>query len=218
MNTNITTARVADNGTETWFTSDTHFSHQNIIRFCPDSRGKFRDTDEMDEAIINNWNSRVHPEDTVYHLGDIALGPIAKSLPKVARLNGYKIAVLGNHDRPFMREGKNDESAWWNEYREVFDEVWHWDGGIVEYDGGGILSAPTQFRLSHFPYTGDHTAEDRHSDKRPVDEGMLLIHGHTHSKDRLTASKRGTRQLHVGQDAWGMAPVSLGQVLFEFGL
>lgn len=184
-----------------FFTSDTHFSHVNIIKYCD---RPFADTDQMDEAIIANWNRTVSPEDTVFHLGDIALGPIDKSLAKVSRLNGYRIAVLGNHDRPFMRAGKADENDWWDRYAEVFDEVWHWSGGEVNI--GQVV------RVSHFPYTGDHTPDDRHADKRPMDHGLPLVHGHTHSTDKLTFSSNGTPQIHVGQDAWNFRPVSEDEV------
>lgn len=186
-----------------FFTSDTHFSHVNILKYC---NRPFKDTDHMDEEIIRRWNETVSPDDTVFHLGDIALGPIVTSLPKIARLNGRKIAILGNHDRPFMRAGKADEEDWWQRYEEVFDRVVHWQGQDLYIEDYGY------FRLSHFPYTGDHTAEDRHSEHRPVDDGLVLIHGHTHSTDRLTYSNKGTPQIHVGQDAWDYRPVSLEQI------
>lgn len=162
----------------------------------------------MDEVIVQRWNEVVAPEDTVYHLGDIALGPIDRSLAKIARLNGHKIAILGNHDRPFMRAGKADEEVWWDRYREVFQEVVHWDGRLV--DIGPNLDT---VKVSHFPYTGDHTPTDRHAEARPHDIGTPLIHGHTHTTDRLTYSKRGTKQVHVGQDAWDFYPVSDSQIL-----
>ncbi|MEJ7707010.1 MAG: hypothetical protein WKF82_06805 [Nocardioidaceae bacterium] len=63
-----------------YFTSDTHFSHANIIRLC---NRPFADVDEMDEAIIERWNATVTSADTVYHLGDVALGQLSQSLPKV---------------------------------------------------------------------------------------------------------------------------------------
>lgn len=188
-----------------WFTSDTHLSHQNIIRYCD---RPYRDTDHMDEDIIARWNEVVGPEDTVFHLGDIALGPIDKSLAKVRRLNGYKIAVLGNHDRPFMRMGKSDEDQWWSRYEEVFDEVWDWAGRAVKIAG-------EVFYTSHFPYTGDHTPTDRHSEHRPTDTGLPLIHGHTHTTDKLTHSSKGTPQIHVGWDAW-YRPVSEDEVMNLF--
>lgn len=162
----------------------------------------------MDETIIQRWNELVAPEDTVYHLGDIALGNIDKSLGRVARLNGYKIAVMGNHDRPFMRANKADEQTWWDRYKEVFQEVCHWDGMLV-YIGPTI----TTVKVSHFPYAGDHTPTDRYADKRPHDIGTPLIHGHTHSTDRVTLSTKGTKQIHVGQDAWDFRPVSEEDIL-----
>lgn len=191
-----------------FFTSDTHFSHTNIIRYCD---RPFSDTDHMDEEIIRRWNETVGPEDTVYHLGDIALGPIEKSLPKIARLNGHKIAVLGNHDRPFMRFGKADEMDWWQRYAEVFELVLHWEGTVIDLH-------EQEFRLSHFPYTGDHTPTDRHASARPVDDGTALIHGHTHTTDRLTYSSKGTPQIHVGMDAWDYAPVPEAEILALLGL
>jgi len=192
-----------------FFTSDTHLGHANIIKYCD---RPFRDTDHMDEVIIQRWNETVSPEDTVFHLGDIALGPIDKSLPKVARLNGYKIAVLGNHDRPFMRMFKSDELDWWDRYREVFQEVWHWNSKTPGFEQSVLLNGQ-EFRVSHFPYTGDHTPEDRHADHRPVDDGLPLIHGHTHTTDRLTLSSKGTPQIHVGQDAWSFRPVGEDQIM-----
>lgn len=192
-----------------FFTSDTHFSHHNIIRYCD---RPFIDTDQMDEEIIRRWNETVGPDDTVFHLGDIALGPIEKSLALVSRLNGYKIAKLGNHDRPFMRAGKPDEMSWWDEYSKVFDEVWHWTNEQK------ILISGEEFSISHFPYTGDHTPNDRHSDHRLFDDGTSLIHGHTHTKDRLTHSVKGTPQIHVGVDAHDFKPVSEIEILRLNGL
>lgn len=188
-----------------WFTSDTHLGHTNIIKYCD---RPFKNTDEMDERIIANWNDIVSPDDTVFHLGDVALGDISKSLPKVARLNGYKICVLGNHDRPFMRSGKADEADWWGRYARVFQEVWHWRNDL-----SNMVSMGSVFRVSHFPYTGDHTPTDRHAAERPVDDGIPLIHGHTHSTDIVTHSSNGTTQIHVGQDAHGFKPVSEDEIM-----
>lgn len=80
--------------------SDTHFRHQNIISFEAEARsryvdGPFQTVDEHDEHVIERWNLMVSPEDTVYHLGDVAFNV---GLPLVGRLNGKKILVMGNHD------------------------------------------------------------------------------------------------------------------------
>lgn len=186
-----------------FYTSDSHFGHENIIKYCD---RPFSNTDEMDERLISNWNEVVQPEDTVYHLGDAALGKIDKSLANVGRLNGYKILVLGNHDRPFMRRNKKDLATWWSKYEDVFQEIIGWGGSYAVF--GGL-----KFRLSHFPFEGDSQDADRYNEFRPVDMGVPLIHGHVHSKDKITFSKRGTPMIHVGVDAWDYRPVSEHQVL-----
>lgn len=80
---------------ETWFTSDTHFGHKNIIQYEPENR-PFKTLEEMHEVMIERWNSVVKPNDIVWHLGDFCFG---KSwLPIARKLNGKKKLVLGNHD------------------------------------------------------------------------------------------------------------------------
>ena len=78
-----------------WVISDTHFFHENIIRYC----GRpFANATEMNEALIENWNSTVKGGDIVYHLGDVGMGHHA-GLDKVLRvLPGRKRLVLGKHD------------------------------------------------------------------------------------------------------------------------
>ena len=51
-----------------WFTSDTHFGHSRILAYA---HRPFANVDEMDEALIRNWNSVVGERDDVYHLGDM---------------------------------------------------------------------------------------------------------------------------------------------------
>lgn len=84
----------------TFVCSDTHFSHRGIVKFLrEDNVTKERPWDnieEMDEALVKNWNSVVRPTDTVYHLGDVVINRSA--LPILGRLNGTKILVKGNHD------------------------------------------------------------------------------------------------------------------------
>lgn len=81
---------------KTFFTADLHFGHKNIIRF--DNR-PFTSVEEMDEALIQNWNSRVSDEDLVYILGDISWYDDAKTCEIFSRLKGRKVLIKGNHDR-----------------------------------------------------------------------------------------------------------------------
>lgn len=75
--------------------SDTHFGHTNILKYEPEHR-PFDTIEEHDEKLIELWNKRVEPKDIVWHLGDVALKQSALGI--VARLNGEKRLVLGNHD------------------------------------------------------------------------------------------------------------------------
>lgn len=77
-----------------FFTSDTHLDHANIIKYC--SR-PFPNTIEMNAVIINNWNSVVNNNDTVYFVGDFAFSKYSSNL--FSKLNGNKILIIGNHDK-----------------------------------------------------------------------------------------------------------------------
>lgn len=80
--------------------SDTHFGHTNSWEKFKRSDGSplrpFTSTEEMDEAMVERWNAKVGPHDTVYHLGDVVINK--KSLHHVKRLNGKKRLIRGNHD------------------------------------------------------------------------------------------------------------------------
>lgn len=90
-----------------WFISDTHFNHANIIKY---SNRPFRDIDNMTDVIIDNWNSRISPGDTVYHLGDFAMSWGKRDESKIdsilSKLNGNKFLIVGNHDRDEVTKNK----------------------------------------------------------------------------------------------------------------
>jgi len=86
-----------------WVISDTHFHHENILKFTNKSgsliRGaKFSNVNEMDEFILDRWNSIVKAGDIVYHLGDVMMGPKEKFMAFWPRLTGSKRLIVGNHD------------------------------------------------------------------------------------------------------------------------
>ena len=87
------------NTEKTFFVSDTHFGHTNIIKYC---NRPFNNTDEMDEALINNWNAKVPKDSTVYHLGDFAWGSINYWEKIREQLNGEIILIYGNHDEKYI--------------------------------------------------------------------------------------------------------------------
>lgn len=84
-----------------FFTSDHHFRHENILKFIDDAGERFRpfdSVDEMDERMIERWNSVVKPGDDVVHLGDFSWST-AHTGRILRRLNGtVSTIIIGNHD------------------------------------------------------------------------------------------------------------------------
>lgn len=115
---------------KTLFISDTHFGHENIIRYC--SR-PFSNVDEMDDHMIRQWNHVVGPDDTVYHIGDFCFGSIERVKRYRYALRGIIHLVMGNHDRHSP-----------NAYKRCgFESVWR-ESVIVNQDNKSL-------RLAHRP-------------------------------------------------------------------
>lgn len=83
---------------EYWVTSDLHFWHKGVLNFCPDTR-PWSDVEEMNEALIEEWNTNVKPNDEVLHLGDFCFKGKEATMEIINRLNGNITWVLGNHDK-----------------------------------------------------------------------------------------------------------------------
>jgi len=84
---------------QVFLTSDTHFSHAGVCQFLRDDGSPLRpwdDVEQMNEDLIDRWNSVVGENDKVYHLGDVAIP--RRGLACLERLNGRKILIRGNHD------------------------------------------------------------------------------------------------------------------------
>ena len=86
-------------GSKIFFTSDTHFGHDNIIKFCD---RPFKDIEEMDFKLIENWNKKVPQDGLVFHLGDFAWGGYEVWKKVRDQLNGDIILIKGNHDQKNM--------------------------------------------------------------------------------------------------------------------
>lgn len=113
----------------TFVISDTHFGHDNILKFERDDgtrlRPQFTTTTEMDEHMIERWNSVVRPQDKVYHLGDVAMKK--QYIGLLHRCNGHKRLVRGNHDIFSTKT-----------YLEVFEEI----HGIRVFEGLALTHVP----------------------------------------------------------------------------
>ena len=170
----------------TFFTSDTHFGHANIIRFC---NRPFKNVEEMDEALIENWNQVVSEDDTVFHLGDFAFGGSSVWNSIIPRLNGHINLIIGNHDRKNLRQG----------YMSYFDIVV--PQLQIEIEDNSIY-------LNHYPflcYGGSY-------------RGVWQLFGHVHSgpqADGLDISRLRVllpTQYDVGVDNNNFTPISYREV------
>lgn len=189
-----------------WYTSDLHFYHTNVIRYC--SR-PYSSVEEMNESLVSRWNEKVLPDDVVYCLGDFALAARAVEF-YTPRLNGNKILVLGNHDFPHPAHQKgrkeNLRHVWTQKYLD-----WGWSKVHLELEHQ-IDSRPV--RLCHLPYKGTFSeialkeGLPKHEKYRPEDDGKILICGHVHEKWKHKFTNKGTLMVNVGVDVWGMSPVS----------
>lgn len=168
--------------------SDCHFNHQNILKYEPESR-PFETVEEMNEVIINNWNSTVSPEDTVYVCGDLFMGPLDQIKSILDRLNGKIILVRGNHDT--------------TKRIELFKEC-----GIIVKDIAYITYKGRFFILCHFPIASPEFIDMVRKDNSEV----ILCYGHIHSK-APKGYVDGT--YHVGLDTNNLTPISLEQIWSE---
>lgn len=155
----------------------------------------FADTDHMDEVLIERWNSVVGVDDIVFHLGDAVMGDKEAGIARLARCNGRKFLVPGNHDGVFSQESASRQARFRPLYEQVF-EILPEQQEIRLADGSDAL-------MCHFPYDGDSHGPNRYAEMRPVDKGQVLIHGHVHSQWRTQG-----RQYNVGVDVNGLTPVS----------
>lgn len=174
----------------TWFTSDHHFGHANIIKY---SSRPFGSTHEMNLAMEAAWNRVVEAGDLVYYLGDFSMNThlVSKIVP---RLNGRKILIPGNHDRCWKK--KDATNRWYAHYRDAGFEAIEQEMQI-QIAGESVL-------LNHLPYRGEDDVSQKYFEYRPEDKGGWLIHGHIHHRWKVSH-----KQINVSVEIWDYEPVSL---------
>lgn len=158
----------------TFFTSDLHFGHANVIRYC---NRPFNSAAEMNEALINNWNSVVSPNDTIYILGDVFFCQPSEAVEILSRLNGRKHLVYGNHDKQIKS----------NRQVQQFFEVIHPDLYEKKIDEHFVT-------MCHYPMASWNKSF----------HGSFQLHGHIHGKTPMNSQMR---RYDVGVDANGYHPV-----------
>lgn len=191
-----------------YFTSDTHYGHQNIIGFCDRPYAR---VDQMNADLVNRASSRLEVGDELWHLGDVALGSLDRTLTHLARIAVDVTLVAGNHDRCHPYNGARSEG---------FDEIYR-DRcqlkDLVLTNTSMTLTNGVEVLVSHFPFKPTSVElKNRHGkvivDKfapwRVADDGSWLLCGHVHNSWR----QKG-RMINVGVDAWGGRPVAETEIL-----
>jgi len=136
---------------KTYVTSDLHFFHQNIMKFCPETR-PYKDVEDMNQSMIREWNAKVAAEDTVYILGDVAFAPTNKAVEILNQLNGDKILIVGNHDKKLLKDPV---------FRRCFKEV---------HDYHEMYHNKTFVVMSHYPFL----------EWNRMHHGSVNLFGHVH--------------------------------------
>lgn len=182
-----------------WFTSDLHFGHRNVIRFC---NRPFENEKEMGEKLIENWNSVVGDNDIVFVLGDTFWFNDSRGIKKaLSQLKGKTIYMLpGNHD-DFEHYHRVDTE------RIILcpDVVVLW----LQEANGKI----TEIWMSHYPMmTWPHRVN-----------GAWQLFGHIHSKAGRNEGVDQDLPLHwnqcdVGTDHWDYRPVNYTEIKELFRL
>lgn len=168
-----------------FYTSDLHFNHTNIIKY---ENRPFKNSKEMDDVLINNWNRRVSKGDEIYIVGDFAFSNGAYANELLKKLNGQKYLIKGNHDS-FLQERDFD--------RTLF--VWIRDYAKINDDGNKVI-------LFHYPIA---VWDCQH-------HGSIHLYGHVHSnKDNhhpllLDLPKTA---INVGVDVNDYEPKTLKELL-----
>lgn len=168
----------------TYFTADTHFYHSNVLQY---ERRPFQTVEEMNEALIRNWNAKVSPEDDIYILGDFTLKGPSPANALLEQLQGRKYLIRGNHDGfADQKSFRQDAFVWVKDY---FELCWQ-----NQY-----------FILCHYPLLSWNGMR----------QGAFHLHGHQHNKPHYNEGNRhdNLRRLDVGVDANGMAPVSAEEII-----
>ena len=171
-----------------FFISDLHFGHHNILRY--ESR-PFKNVDEMDEALIKNWNSVVGDNDEVYILGDVSFHRDPEDTFNILRqLNGRKYLILGNHDKQILKDSKlKEQFVWVKDYYKL----------TVNH---------TMLVMFHYPI---QVWDCRH-------HGAIHLYGHVHSNVSNHAMQYDIKNSYnVCADVNNYTPISLEEIIEKVG-
>lgn len=174
------------NSKNIFFTSDTHFFHSNVIKYC---NRPFRNIDHMHDEFVKNWNSVVKRDDVVFHLGDVSLGIQRNELQElIYKLNGTIYLVPGNHD-----------------YFDTWDQNIFDNKKVIVLDR--LIDIKIRVKDENLCFTLCHYAMKVWNKSH---HNSIHLYGHSHNS---MPDDRNSRSMDVGVDANNFTPISLHDVL-----
>lgn len=206
-----------EDGSNIFFTSDTHFSHENIIRFC---NRPFKNVDHMNEELIRRWNEKVGPDDIVYHLGDFAWGGSDVWNKILQRLNGHIHLIMGNHDEKNLRQGymRHFESVSYQQHIYIEGKSIYLNHYPFLAFGGAYRGEGATWQLFGGAQVSIDAIAEILGEKCQDVSAIWELFGHVHSKEGSTGLDISrmqhlfTTQYDVGVDNNNYAPVSFHEL------
>lgn len=173
-----------------FFTSDTHFCHSNIIKFC---NRPFENVYRMNDALVENWNNVVPKDAHVFHLGDVALNSPQKILNEILfKLNGTIHLVIGNHEKDALR--KEHIRTRWETIHDI-SEIYVQDDEVSQNIQHIVMC---HYPIAH--WNGSH-------------RGSWHLFGHVHGGlSNKGVIKHHPASMDVGVDCHNFTPISYNQI------
>lgn len=168
-----------------YYTADQHFGHANIIKHC---NRPFETVDEMDAYLLEQWNSCVRPNDTIYILGDLFFRNVVPADAYLSKLHGKKHLIQGNHDKDWMKKT---------------DLKWHFESvsNMLEMNDGSY-----KMTLCHYPMMTWNG----------VANGRYHVYAHIHNNTDAAyfqLLKEMPNALNAGVDINGFKPVTFAELI-----
>lgn len=174
---------------------DHHFGHEKILLPEYDNRGiDFPDIETHDDELIQQWNWKVSPDDTVIHFGDLSFLDPEATIHICRILNGNIIMINGNHDHRTRKfwEQRAGIAKWFQRPQYLHEGVW------LAHSVDWTTTRPVI-------WTGKRTVQEN---GHVVDLDTLIIHGHNHKGLRTYSNC-----VNVCANLWEYTPVNLYELL-----
>jgi calcineurin-like phosphoesterase family protein len=171
-----------------WFTSDPHFGHKNVIKYC---ERPFDSIEEMDEILIDRWNMVIDHDDLIICCGDFSLTNPKSTNEILNKLNGNKVLIKGNHEKSILSNKLN---------RDMFN------GGIYDLLNITVIDDEVEYGfqdiiLCHYPMLSWNKSH----------RGSWQLFGHVHGM-LDNDIKLSPNQIDVGVDSNDFRPISYQEV------